>query len=186
MDKARIYVDFNELVDDNIVLLSKSDTKIDSKGNIVTFYEGMPISVYSDDIDENGEIDNLIAEGIARKQNLGGNWQEMWCCHMEPNSIMHESDKIKKARIYWFSEEEGGRKELPKKGQYYYPTIELADESTWSLVIKVDKLNQVKGERVTNGKVHFLFDHAPHNILRSSAEFILCEGPHKVAAMVIL
>ena len=110
MDKARIYVDFNELVDDNIVLLSKSDTKIDSKGNIVTFYEGMPISVYSDDIDENGEIDNLIAEGIARKQNLGGNWQEMWCCHMEPNSMMHESDKIKKARIYWFSEEEGGRK----------------------------------------------------------------------------
>lgn len=66
MDKARIYVDYNEMLDHNTVLLSKEDTKIDSKGNIITFYEGMPISVYSDDISDNEEADNLIAEGIVK------------------------------------------------------------------------------------------------------------------------
>lgn len=68
MDKARIYVDFNELVDENTVLLSKDDTKTDTDGNIITFYEGMPVSIYSDDLDDNGKEDYLIAEGIAVKR----------------------------------------------------------------------------------------------------------------------
>ena len=34
-------------------------------------------------------------------------------------------------------------------------------------------------------EVCFLFDHAPHYLLSSNAEFIICEGPHKVGAMVI-
>lgn len=37
MDKARIYVDFNEMVDPNTVLLSKDDIKTDSQGNEITF-----------------------------------------------------------------------------------------------------------------------------------------------------
>lgn len=77
MDKARIYVDLNEMVDDDIFLLSKDDTKIDSQGNTVTFYEGMPVSIYSDDADDNGETDNLIAEGIAIKYNLS-NYSPGW------------------------------------------------------------------------------------------------------------
>ena len=39
MDNARIHFDFNEMVEDDIVLLSKEDTKIDSYGNIITFIE---------------------------------------------------------------------------------------------------------------------------------------------------
>jgi len=100
MDKARIYVDFNELVDYNLVLLSKDDTKTDSHGNIIAFYEGMPISIYSDDISDNGEIDNLVAEGIAIKQDLNNHvsWQHVkWCCRIDLNGIMHESDLRKKA-----------------------------------------------------------------------------------------
>ena len=65
VDKARIYVDFNEMVDYNTVLLSKDDTKMDSEGNVITFYEGMPVSIYMDDVDGNGEVDNLVAEGIS-------------------------------------------------------------------------------------------------------------------------
>lgn len=95
MDKARIYVDFNELVAHDIVLLSKDDTKIDSQGNIITFYEGMSVSIYSDDVSDNGEVDNLIAEGIAIKQDLSNhpNWQHVkWCCRIDLNAIIHESD----------------------------------------------------------------------------------------------
>ena len=72
MDKPRVYVDLNEMVTDGIVLLSKDDTKADSMGNIITFYEGMPVSLYSDDESDSGETDNLIFEGTAIKYDLRG------------------------------------------------------------------------------------------------------------------
>lgn len=43
MDKARVYVDLNEMVTDDIVLLSKNDTTLDSMGSIITFCEGLPV-----------------------------------------------------------------------------------------------------------------------------------------------
>ncbi|MCL1992642.1 MAG: hypothetical protein FWG66_06825 [Spirochaetes bacterium] len=97
-DKARIYVDFNEMVTPDIVLLSKGDCKADSGGNIHRFYEGMSVSIYSDDVGEDGAIDNLIADGTAIQYDLsaGGfppNWACVkWCCKINEKGIMHESD----------------------------------------------------------------------------------------------
>lgn len=96
MDKARIYVDFNEMVTENIVLLSKDDTDIDSDGNIVAFYEGMPVSIYMDD-EDNGKIDNVIADGTAIKYDLTDYpyWSHVkWCCLIDKKGIFHESDII--------------------------------------------------------------------------------------------
>ena len=67
MDEARIYIDLNERVDKDIFLLSKEDSKVDSKGNIVMFYENMPILIWSDDCDEEGNPDNLFADAVAIK-----------------------------------------------------------------------------------------------------------------------
>ena len=95
MKKARIYVDLNEMVTDDIVLLSKGDTKVDSMGSIITFYEGMPVSLYSDDASNSGETDNLIFEGTAIKYDLESypGWQHVkWCVRIDWNSLMHESD----------------------------------------------------------------------------------------------
>ena len=97
MDKARIYIDFNEMVTDDIVLLSKDDVKVDSQGNIVTFYEEMPVSIYSDDASLTGEQDHLLAEGVAMKYDLSNypNWRHVkWCVRIDWNSLMHESDII--------------------------------------------------------------------------------------------
>jgi len=94
MDKARIYVDLNEMVTSDIVLLSKNDTKVDSGGNTVTFYDGMAVSIYTDDIDENGNPDNLIAEGRAIKYDLSNykGWEHVkWCCKIDENGIIEES-----------------------------------------------------------------------------------------------
>ena len=95
MDKARVYVDLNEMVTDDIALLSKDDTKADSMGSIITFYEGLPVSLYSDDASNSGETDNLIFEGIAIKYDLKSNpewWHVKWCVRIDWNSLMHESD----------------------------------------------------------------------------------------------
>ena len=95
MDNARIYVDFNEMVTSNIVLLSKDDAKMDSEGNSITLYDRMPIRVYMDDVSESGETDNLIAEGIAIKYDLSNYpyWCHVkWCCEINEKGIIHESD----------------------------------------------------------------------------------------------
>ena len=95
MDKARVYVDLNEMVTDDIALLSKDDTKADSMGSIITFYEGLPVSLYSDDASNSGETDNLIFEGTAIKDDLKSypGWQHVkWCVRIDWNSLMYESD----------------------------------------------------------------------------------------------
>ncbi len=95
MDKARIYVDFNEMVSEDVFLLSKEDVKKDSFGNLVTFYEGMPVSIYSDDCDDEGRTDNLIGEAVAVKVDLREYpyWKNVkWCCRVDMDGLMHESD----------------------------------------------------------------------------------------------
>lgn len=83
------------MVTDDIVLLSKDDTKADSMGSIITFYEGLPVSLYSDDVSNSGETDNLIFEGTAIKYDLKSYpewWHVKWCVRIDWNSLMHESD----------------------------------------------------------------------------------------------
>ncbi len=93
MDRPRIYVDFNEMLEDDLVLLSKYDHKVDSTGNIISFYEGMSISIYTDDVDDNGKIDNLIADGVV-ELNIDKGWSAhvKWCCRINELGIKHESD----------------------------------------------------------------------------------------------
>jgi hypothetical protein len=47
------------------------------------------------DIDENGNEDNLIANGFATKYDLSKDkhWSHVkWCCKIDPDGIIHESD----------------------------------------------------------------------------------------------
>ena len=90
MDKARVYVDLNELVEENIVLLSKDDWKTDTNGNQVRLEEGMPISLYSD----SAENIFLLAEGTVIKYDLQdfGAWKHVkWCCRFEINGELSKS-----------------------------------------------------------------------------------------------
>lgn len=95
MDRPRIYVDLNEMVTEEIALLSKEDTKMDSEGNMVAFYDRMPVFIYSDDASDTGETDNLLAEGIAIRYDLKGypGWEHVkWCVRIDWKSLSHESD----------------------------------------------------------------------------------------------
>jgi hypothetical protein len=95
MDKPRIVVDFNEMVTNKIVLMSKDDSKIDSEGNIIKFHEGMAVSIYSDDEEPFGIKNNLIADGNAIKYDLTKYpyWSHVkWCCLINKDGIRHELD----------------------------------------------------------------------------------------------
>lgn len=94
MNKPRIYVDFNEMIENDLVLLSKEDYKNDSEGNVVNLYEGLHVYIYMDDQDELGNSDNLVASGIIERNKIKGGWGAIakWCCRIDSKGIQHESD----------------------------------------------------------------------------------------------
>ena len=97
MKQPRIHVDFNEMLDTDLVLLSKSDTKLDSAGNEINLEEGMHVKIYSEDEDEFGRQDNLIAEGIVElNTEKKGTWGAIakWNCRIDKNGIRRESESL--------------------------------------------------------------------------------------------
>lgn len=94
MNSPRIYVDFNEMLEDNLVLLSQQDTKQDSSGNIIQLHAGLKVHVYMDDVDQAGQRDNLIADGmVERHPGVGWGMVAKWCCRIDSKGIRHESDE---------------------------------------------------------------------------------------------
>lgn len=97
MIEARIYVDFSEMIEDNLVLLSKSDTVIDSQGNTIKLKEGLKVKLYSDDLSGCTEKDNLIADGVV-VLNTNNMWMQdaKWNCRLNVHGIYNESQETKK------------------------------------------------------------------------------------------
>ncbi|MDR7088931.1 MULTISPECIES: hypothetical protein [Cellvibrio] len=94
MKRAKLYVDFNEMLDDNLCLLSKEDKKLDSEGNIVQLFEGLEIDVYMDDCDESGMPDPLIASGKV-EMNTSTDWSShvKWCVRIDEKGIQRSSQQ---------------------------------------------------------------------------------------------
>jgi len=92
MNEARLYVDFNEMIESDLVLLSQTDIKIDSLGNSIQLFEGKFVRIYTDDVNEQGKKDNLIAEGFVELNTHGG-WTSVckWNCRITKDGIRHES-----------------------------------------------------------------------------------------------
>ncbi|KJJ97313.1 hypothetical protein UB44_16830 [Burkholderiaceae bacterium 26] len=86
-------VDFNETVDSNTVLLSIDDTKVDVSGVIVHLRPDMSITVYMDDLDEHGNVDILVANGVVvRNAELSWAAHVKWCCRIDGDGIRPQSE----------------------------------------------------------------------------------------------
>jgi hypothetical protein len=87
------YVDFNEMIEPNLVLLSVDDSTTDVNGVMVLLKEGLQVAVYSDDLDENGNVDNLMATGVVEK-NVTTGWGRhvKWCCRIDGDGIRSQSE----------------------------------------------------------------------------------------------
>jgi len=94
MDRPRIPVDFNELVEKDLVLLCKSDKAQDSEGNEVQLSEGVEVFVYEFNHYDNNEKEWLLADGIAELNdpNINGQWSKAakWCCRIDKKGIRVE------------------------------------------------------------------------------------------------
>lgn len=93
MKKPMFYVDFNEMLEPNLVLLSVGDTKIDSSGKVVSLHEGLEVCIYMDNT-EDGKVDNLVAGGVVERNKFTANWghNAKWCCRIDGQGIQFESE----------------------------------------------------------------------------------------------
>ncbi len=95
MDKIRLPVDFNEMIDYDMVMLSQTDTKTDCLGNMVTLYEGMSVIVYEEDRYSDGDIEYLFAEGVVIRHDLARYPvfpHVKWFCQINANGIQNCSE----------------------------------------------------------------------------------------------
>jgi hypothetical protein len=93
-ERPLFYVDFNELMEFDVILLSQTDIKKDAHGSDVQLVEGLPIAIYSDDnIGADGQPDNLVAEGVVIRNEYTGPFPHVrWCCRISPEGIRNQSD----------------------------------------------------------------------------------------------
>lgn len=89
--KAKISVDFNELVDFDLILLSQSDLRKDIDGNDIILTDGQEIEIYDIDYDDHGR-DDLIANGHVEVCKLQGYSHVKWCCRINFQGIRHMSE----------------------------------------------------------------------------------------------
>jgi len=96
MKRPQFYVDFNELLENDLVALSAKDEKISSAGEKILLQDGLSIEVYSEDLNNRGEPDNLIASGVVERNSSSGWAKEIkWCCRIDAQGIRHESEREK-------------------------------------------------------------------------------------------
>jgi hypothetical protein len=95
MDKPRIQVDFNELVQSDVVLLSKTDLVVDSAGVGILLTEGLPVFVYEYNHYADGTEEYLLADGIAELNNtaFNGEWSKAakWCRRINEYGVRKET-----------------------------------------------------------------------------------------------
>jgi hypothetical protein len=88
----RVRADFNGLFGE-ILCISHEDTCEDSAGNSVTLRAGMLLTVFDEDVDENGNRDDLIATGTVEPSP---HWLQCkgsrWALKIDQSGVRHESD----------------------------------------------------------------------------------------------
>lgn len=88
MTAGRIWVDFMKTDDLRRIVLTTQGTLADLRNQSIELYEGMELSVYSDDADEVGRPDNLLVNGVVLFDKLA----KRWVLEIDWDAIRHESD----------------------------------------------------------------------------------------------
>lgn len=93
MHLPEIYVDFNEMLAPDLVLLSAEDSKTATTGEQISLRAGLQVAVFMDDFDDEGNRDDLIAFGVV-EANTSVGWAEhvKWCCHIDDLGIRRRSE----------------------------------------------------------------------------------------------
>lgn len=89
MLKPRIYADFHNADVHGRLRLNCAGTTEDLARLAITLREGMRLVLYSDDLDDNGQLDELVVDGVASYSDE----ENCWVATIDWSAIHHTSDK---------------------------------------------------------------------------------------------
>lgn len=90
----RVYADFQNLDDDNRVRLDARGTLDDLARLGLSLSDGLALTLYTDDADEAGRPDDLLADAVVRPGEGKG-----WVAEVDWASVRHVSDEPGAARL---------------------------------------------------------------------------------------
>lgn len=88
MTRPRVYADFQNLDDDNRLKLTGAGTLHDLRRQGIELHEGDVLTFWMDDADDNGQPDEMLAEGIVHFNAA----QQCWVAEVDWNALRHASD----------------------------------------------------------------------------------------------
>jgi hypothetical protein len=89
MGKPKVYADFHNADPSGRLRLNCVGTVEDLARQGVTLREGMPLTLYSDDLDAEGRLDELLVDGVV---SFSGE-EHCWVAAIDWAAIRHASEK---------------------------------------------------------------------------------------------
>jgi hypothetical protein len=93
MPSPRIYADFLNLDDHNRLRLTCIGTIKDLDTHGIQLREGLTLTFYTDDADDQGNPDDLLVDGVLTFSPE----QQAWVAAVDWNAIRNESDEVKES-----------------------------------------------------------------------------------------
>jgi len=90
---SRFNVDFNELIEPDLIMLSQTDLRKDVAGVSVLLVEGLAVEVQEDNLYADGSHEVLFARGLA-EANTTGQWSHVkWLCRIDAEGVSNIAGK---------------------------------------------------------------------------------------------
>lgn len=89
MSTTRVYADFHNLDDFNRLRLTCAGTQEDLARQSIQLQEGMVLTFYMDDTDDQGRLDELLVEGLVQYDSA----KQYWAAAVDWSAIRHASDE---------------------------------------------------------------------------------------------
>src|SRR4051794_10208890 len=89
MATSRVYADFQNLDGLNRLRLTCAGTRADLERQGIRLREGMALTFYTDDADDEGRPDELRVEGVARYSDE----EDCWVAEVDWSALRHASDE---------------------------------------------------------------------------------------------
>lgn len=89
----RFSVDFNELLERDLVMLSQTDLRKDIDDSPVLLVEGLPIEVQEENLYDDGTHEVLFARGVVEANSTGTCSHVKWCCRFDAEGLCDIADQ---------------------------------------------------------------------------------------------
>ena len=91
MKTPEIYADYHDVDDENRVFLTKVGTRQDLAKHGIELKEGLRVTIYMDDADDDGNSDDLMADAIVRYNEK----KKCWVAQIDWSKVQNRSEREK-------------------------------------------------------------------------------------------